>query len=104
MKLGVKNDPTGQLFSSNIGCLQGEISSPGIFSLFINDLPEFISENLDGINVVGTLIKILMFADDMALFSTTREGLQAGLNSLSKYCLKWGLTVNTEKNKDYCFP
>ena len=103
MKLGVKDDPSGQLFSSNIGCLQGEISSPGIFSLFINDLPECLSENLDGVNVVGTLIKILMFADDMALFSTTREGLQAGLNRLSKYCLKWGLTVNTEKTKIVVF-
>ena len=44
-----------------------------------------------------------MFADDMALFSTTREGLQAGLNSLKIYCLKWGLTVNTEKTKVVVF-
>ena len=44
-----------------------------------------------------------MYADDMAIFSTTIEGLQEGINNLSKYCSKWGLTVNILKTKIVIF-
>ena len=44
-----------------------------------------------------------MFADDMAIFSTTIEGLQIGLNNLSDYCKKWGITVNVSKTKIVIF-
>ena len=40
-----------------------------------------------------------MFADDMAIFSTTIEGLQIGLNNLAEYCKKWGIAVNVSKTK-----
>ena len=49
------------------------------------------------------LIKVLKFADDMAIFSKTREGLQSGLNSLGEYCQKWGITVNIPKTKIVVF-
>ena len=86
-----------------MGVLQGEVCPPAIFSLFINDLPEYLSDDSLGVQVVDILIKILMFADDMAIFSTTREGLQTGLNNLHSYCRKWGITVNTEKTKIVVF-
>ena len=44
-----------------------------------------------------------MFADDMAIFSTTASGLQHGLNNLAQYCKKWGLTVNVIKTKIVVF-
>ena len=44
-----------------------------------------------------------MFADDMIILSTTVEGLQNGLNNLSDYCKKWGLTVNISKTKIMVF-
>ena len=37
-------------FSSNIGVRQGENLSPVLFSLFLNDLTEFISHAYDGLN------------------------------------------------------
>jgi Reverse transcriptase (RNA-dependent DNA polymerase). len=103
MKLGVKHDISNRKFSSNVGVLQGDVCSPAFFSLFINDLPNCLSVNLLEIRVVDILIKILMFADDMAIFSTTREGLQAGLKDLESYCKKWGLILNTEKTKIVVF-
>ena len=39
----------------------------------------------------------------MAIFSTTASGLQNGLNNLSQYCKKWGLTVNVIKTKIVVF-
>ena len=103
MKLGVKNDVLKQEFASNVGLLQGEICSPAIFSLFMNDLPDYLSDNDVGVQVVDLLLKVLMFADDMAIFSTTEDGLQIGLNQLSSYCAKWGISVNTEKTKIVIF-
>ena len=90
-------------FSSNIGLLQGESTSPLLFSLFVNDLENNISHQSVGVNVVNILIKILMFADDMAIFSTSIEGLQQGFDNLSEYCSKWGLTVNILKTKIVIF-
>ena len=40
-----------------------------------------------------------IYADDLALFSTTREGLQAQLDALAAYCDMWGLTVSVPKTE-----
>ena len=39
----------------------------------------------------------------MAILSTSKQGLQEGLNNLERYCDDWGLTVNTEKTKCMAF-
>ena len=75
MKLTVSDDDEQRHFTSNVGLLQGEINSPLLFSLFVNDLEHCLDNNVMGVNIVNTLIKILMFADDMAIFSTTAAGL-----------------------------
>ena len=46
---------------------------------------------------------LLLYADDMTIFSETAEGLQVGLDILEKYCDRWKLTVNTEKTKIMVF-
>ena len=103
MKLTLHDDAENRYFSSNVGLLQGESTSPLLFSLFVNDLENSLPDEKVGINVVNILIKLLMFADDMAIFSTTIEGLQAGIDNLSKYCSKWGLTVNIIQTKIVIF-
>ena len=103
MKLSLDCDPERKEFSSNVGLLQGESTSPLLFSFFVNDLENGLSDESVGVNVVNILIKLLMFADDMAIFSTTIEGLQNGINNLSDYCRKWGLTVNILKTKIVVF-
>jgi len=103
MKLSLDSDPEMNYFSSNVGLLQGESTSPLLFSFFVNDLERNLSDQYIGINVVNVLIKLLMFADDMAIFSTTIKGLQEGIDNLSEYCTKWGLTVNILKTKIVIF-
>ena len=44
-----------------------------------------------------------MFADDTVIISKTKDGLQSGLDSLERYCRKWGLRVNTNKTKIVVF-
>ena len=46
---------------------------------------------------------LLLYADDIVIFSNTSEGLQNGLDILSEYCSKWKLTVNIDKTKIMVF-
>ena len=71
--------------------------------MFVNDLDEHLNDEDVGVRVWDILIKVLKFADDMAIFSKTREGLQSGLDSLGEYCQKWGITVNVPKTKIVVF-
>ena len=103
MKLTVRGDEQSRYFSSDCGLLQGESTSPIIFSFFVNDLDEYLSDENVGVKVWDYLVKLLKFADDMAIFSKTREGLQIGLDNLGEYCQKWGITVNIPKTKIVVF-
>ncbi len=47
----------------------------------------------------GKLIKCLLYADDLVLFSTTAQGLQHQLNNLHTYCCMNELKVNTDKTE-----
>ena len=91
-------------FTSCTGVLQGESLSPFLFSMFVNDLDQYLSDNDDfGVPLDEMILTSLLFADDMVILSNTRQGLQAGLNSLNDYCLKWGLTVNVQKSNCVAF-
>ena len=42
---------------------------------------------------------LLLYADDIVIFSESEQGLQEGLNILEAYCDTWKLTVNVNKTK-----
>ena len=51
-----------------------------IFSLFISDIETPLNENVDaGITLEQLSLYLILFADDMILFSDTPEGLQLSL-------------------------
>ena len=78
--------------SCDVGLLQGEILSPFLFSLFLNDIELYLQENInDGIDIEHLKFYLLLFADDAVLFSETREGLKNSIRSLENYCNKWNL-------------
>ena len=101
-------------FSSNIGVRQGENLSPALFSLFLNDLSEFISHAYDGLNDVSEMAHVLLsndeievyfklysllYADDTVVFAESENELQAALNAMFLYCKSWDLEVNPSKTK-----
>lgn len=89
---------------NKIGVLQGDILSPMLFSLFLEDLETHLHENLSaGIDIDQINIFLLLFADDLAIISETPNGLQKHLNTLHTYCERWGLTVNIDKTKVMIF-
>ena len=92
------------LFSCDVGLLQGEIISPFLFALFLNDIELNLQENLnDGVCIEQLQLYLLLFADDAVLLSETREGLQNQLNNFENYCTKWNLNVNIPKTKIVVF-
>ena len=99
--------PTGlsKEFQVTQGVLQGEILSPFLFSLYINDLEdEFTSRNLRGVQIDSrTTVHLLAYADDVALLGDSRGNLQQKLKLLEEYCLRKGLTVNIPKTKVMTF-
>ena len=103
MKLEVRQSSTGNSFKSSTGILQGECTSPIFFSLFVNDLEKMFNSDSIGIECYDILLKLLMYADDMVIFSDSEEGLQEALDNLDVYCSKWDISVNTVKTKVVVF-
>ena len=101
VKLCVKNINTfSDFFNSDVGLLQGEVLSPFLFSLFINDIEMHLQQTLNAsLSLEQLSIYLLLFADDAVIFSETIEGLQSSLNHLEEYCRKWNLEVNVDKTK-----
>ena len=88
-------------FSCPKGLKQGEISSPVLFSLFINELTkEMTSGGKHGIQLSPDLTEllILLFADDVVLVSDTVVGLQNQLNLLCQVSKRLDLVINLDKS------
>ncbi|XP_071132876.1 uncharacterized protein [Mytilus edulis] len=90
-------------FPLDIGVKQGDNLSPNLFKIFINDLPRYLSDTRDPVNVNDKDLHCLMYADDIVLLSTSAEGLREKLGMLDKFCKDWCLNVNTNKTKVLIF-
>ena len=79
-----------EAFIGQKGLKQGEITSPLLFSLFINEFARDIIKNgRHGIQLLPDMLElfILLFADDIVLLSDTIVGLQKPVRcSCSQLC------------------
>ena len=99
-------DGLTQFFDCHIGTRQGCVSSPIIFSLFINDLVSYLKSECDrGIFVSDQIEDMiaLMFADDVASFSDTVIRLQHQINCIQRFCESVGMSLNLLKTKIIVF-
>ena len=92
------NGNTTDYFNCNVGVRQGESLSPFLFSLFLNDLEEYlINNNVHGLESIsdeiekdiGVFLKllILLYADDTVLFAESHEDLQIQIDKFHQYCI-----------------
>ena len=82
-------------FETHTGLKQGCLMSPILFSIYLNDLHEYLEGGLyiDDLNV-----RLLMYADDIVILSEDINVLQKMIEKLEEYCEIWNMEVNLEKS------
>ena len=93
-----------EFFEYSVGLRQGEVISPIMFSLFIEDIELMLQDKFNsGLQINDMLLILLLFADDMVILGNTPEDLQNSLDLLLTYCNEWSLDVNILKTKVMVF-
>ena len=91
-------------FEYSVGLRQGEVISPILVSLFLEDLELYLQKRAEsGLLIDDIVLILLLFADDMVILGKSPDELQYHLDLLHTYCNSWGLEVNTEKTKIMVF-
>ena len=92
----------------DLGVKQGEPLSPILFILFVNDVHSEFLQPLDGGNdeINGITMQqmchiLLLFADDMVLFSTDPAELELLLNKLYNYSSEWDRLAHRKPKSVY---
>ena len=100
------NGAVSENFSVTNDVRQGAVSSPILFSIYINDLFSVLRQSGIGCKFNGLYFGWLGYADDLFLLSATRSGLQAmvniGAEFMRKKNLKFSTNANIEKSKTKC--
>ena len=86
-------------FEIPTGTKQGGILSPDFFALYLHDLMEMLKSSGYGCHLIQLCIACIFFADDVALLSPSRYGLQKLLDICVTYCRKFCLDFNVKKSK-----
>ena len=112
------NNTLSNFFSSSTGVRQGENLSPVLFSIFLNDLTQFMSTKFEGLAAMSMAtfkglsdddvdvylrIFLLLYADDTVLLAESQIELQRALDAMYDYCCLWDLHVNESKTKVVVF-
>ena len=94
------NGTLGEAYQTHRGLLQGALTSPILFNLYINGLIKKLNQKRAGGHLNQTTkINNLFFADDICLISRDIQGLRALLAECSRYADKWRLRFNNKKCK-----
>ena len=96
-------DALSEEFAVPLGIKQGGISSPGFFSVYIDDMIGFLRKKGIGCHILRRFIGCLLFADDLALLSPSRKALQTMIDLCADYCNKHCLEFNPKKSKVMTF-
>ena len=94
------NSELSDFFYVSLGLKQGEPLSPLLFILFINDIDSCINTDQLTENDVNLLsMYLLLFADDIVLFTTDPKSLQAQIDNVHNYSTRCKLKINVKKTK-----
>ena len=80
------------------GVAQGRLISPGLFSLYVNDMPK-----------PSHHIELALYAEDTAIIATSRTPvllvsyLQSYLSHLERWLTEWRIAINVSKSSAIIF-
>ena len=78
------------------GVLQGDVLSPLLFDVYINDVSIRRSQTGIGGFIGGKFVNHMICADDLCVISLSSSGLQSLLNICTDYCQLHDLTFNVD--------
>ena len=78
---------------------QGCVLSPLLYNLYSEMLMREVIRDEDGININGTGVSNIRYADDTAFIARSPEELQGFLDRLQTRGAKYGLHINIGKNQ-----
>lgn len=91
------NQNYSEIKTIHAGVPQGSVLGPKLFSLYINDIPQFQKTNT------------ALYADDTAIYAhsfaaeVANRQLQIHINKLTEYYSKWKIDINSEKTEQIIF-
>ncbi|EGT57498.1 hypothetical protein CAEBREN_24961 [Caenorhabditis brenneri] len=90
-------DEKSQQIRINSGVKQGDPISPTLFNMCLENVIRRHLEVANGHKCIGTRIKILAFADDMAILAETKGQLQKELTDMDQDCTPLNLIFKPSK-------
>ena len=90
-------------FKAGNGVRQGGICSGLLFTFYINDILNVISEMNIGCSLANFRVNVLAYADDLSILAPSREALQILINVITRMSHELALTINTEKTQYIVF-
>ena len=93
------------IFRCLMGVKQGCPLSPTLFGLYVDGLGKHLLDmnDADAPTLMGVMVSLLLYADDLFLMSESAAGLQEQLDALASFCEGHQLTVNLSKTKVVVF-
>ena len=98
----IVNGQCTKWFSVKRGCRQGDPISPYLFLLSVEILATMIreNENIVGISMNNTDLKISQFADDAQMFTNgDKKSFEVTIETINKFSTVSGLYLNNQKTK-----
>ena len=90
------NGTVSEALKIEMGLGQGEAPAPVYFNIFINLLALYIKSlpGVAGVIIEGLTIKIVLFADDVKLPSSSPIDAQTVLTATNTWAMAWGMEIN----------
>lgn len=98
-KAKIRLEKEGKEIKLGRGVRQGDPVSPKLFTAVLEEIFRQLDWEKNGITINGEKLSHLRFADDIIIFSQTKEDLEGMINDLDRESRKVGLNMNTEKTK-----
>jgi Reverse transcriptase (RNA-dependent DNA polymerase) len=87
-------------WANGAGVKQGDLCSPVLYSVFINDVVTALHARNVGVRVSDRLplLSVLLYADDQVLLADSPEQLQTMMDLVEEYATRWRFRLNCKKS------